>query len=92
MLSIEQFQSKTLEPLCKGNFETWKSVHYTEVSPIQRLFYIHNNLSGPMKPVCYREVVIYIELVIRSSTVFLNYVCMGGYGQNSLNGTCGCNL
>ena len=31
-------------------------VCYTEVSTIQRLFYMHSNLSGPMEAVCYREV------------------------------------
>ena len=31
-------------------------VCYTEVSTIQRLFYMHSNLPGPTKAVCYREV------------------------------------
>jgi hypothetical protein len=36
----------TVEPLYKGHLGNRKTVCYTEVSPIQRLFYKHNNLSG----------------------------------------------
>ena len=42
--------------------DTWnlKTVCYTEVSSIQRLYCMHSNLLGPFNIVCYREVFHYL--------------------------------
>ena len=44
----------TVGPLYNGHFGTRRTVCYTEVSTIERLFYMCNNLRGPTKVVCYR--------------------------------------
>ena len=42
--------------LYNGHFGNRKAFCCTEVSTVQRLFYMHSHLSGPTKTVCYREV------------------------------------